>query len=77
MAREATATTKENGRVTALAGDWGRVTVGIAVREIDNGRHRYYVAGPAFLETYLLPSVVAALQAPDEPNALLSLADAG
>ena len=49
MARKATATTKENGRVTALAGDWGRVTVGTAVREIDNGRHRYYVAGPAFL----------------------------
>ena len=77
MDREVTATAKKNGQVTALFGDWGRVTVGIAVREIDNGRHRYYVAGPAFLETYLLPSGVASVQVPDEPNALLSLPDAG
>ena len=76
MDREVTSTTKKKGRVTALAGEWGRITVRAAVREIDRGRVRYYVTGPVFLETCLMPNGTASVWVPDEPNALLSLPDA-
>ena len=75
MDLEVTATVKESGRVVELAGPWGRERVGVAVRHIDNGRCRYYVAGPAYLETYLLPNGAADVWVPEDPDALMSLPD--
>ena len=61
----------------ALAGTFGLVSVGVAAREIDNGV-RYFVAtpdGPAYLETYLLPTGVSNIRVPYAPDALLFLPD--
>lgn len=46
--RQVTGTAKDSsGTITALCGSWGRTGKAVAVIEILNGSHRYYVSGPA------------------------------
>ena len=75
MEYEVTATVKENGQVVALVGPWGQEAVGVAVRYIDNEGRRYYVAGPAYLETYLPLNGIADVRVPGKPDALMLLPD--
>lgn len=76
--REVTATVKDDGVVTDIVWAFGMVPVGVAAGQIDRGL-RYYVTtpdGPAYLQTYLLPTGMSAIWVPDAPNALLSLPEA-
>jgi hypothetical protein len=41
--RQVTRTRKERGRVVALGGDWGERTSPVALIDIQNAQHTYYV----------------------------------
>lgn len=73
--REVTATVKANGAVKMLSSTWDMESVGGVVRDTDYRRHKYYAAGPVFLDTYLQPNGRASVWVPDEQNTLLVLPD--
>lgn len=75
MDREVTATVKANGVAKMPSGTWNVESEGGVMRDTDSGRHKYYVAVPMFLETYLQPNGRASVWVPDEQNTLLVLPD--